>query len=467
VLLVAVAGAVFWIARPGGQPEKVAAGESKPADNRPAEEVVPGPEEDREAGLRPPALTGEKVVRLLPSAVSDLAVGGGGRYLVLHLPALRKLAVFDVNEARVVKYLPLAEDQVKFAAGADKLIVLLPGGAKVQRWALGTWEREKEAALPGSGTVRYLSLGCAAHGPALMGWGGDQFGGGMECGLLDTATLRSRPLLLEQGPNHGVPGNFRHVRAAAGGQVFGVSFLHGQGGVVVPRPEGRTELTTLPTQPGAVLPVPDGSMLCARSGLFTRDGRPLGVVDQGDQSYRVPACHGHYYLHLEPADGRWVPTVYTVGDTRPILRLPQVEVSFGPEDAQSPGLANDKRILFIPGARLIVTVPPAGDRLVLHRFDVEEALEKSGLDYLLVTSRPPASVKKGTTYAHQLTVKSKRGGVKCRLESGPAGMRVTAGGQITWAVPADHAATEAEAVLSVRDRSGQELFRTIRIDVLP
>jgi hypothetical protein len=37
----------------------------------------------------------------------------------------------------------------------------------------------------------------------------------------------------------------------------------------------------------------------------------------------------------------------------------------------------------------------------------------------------------------------------------------------TWPVPADHAATEAEAVLSVRDRSGQDLFRTIRIDVLP
>src|SRR5262249_42887016 len=55
-----------------------------------------------EADIKPPTLTGDKVERKLSSAIADVAVGGGGRYLVLHLPRERKLAVFDVNAAKVV-----------------------------------------------------------------------------------------------------------------------------------------------------------------------------------------------------------------------------------------------------------------------------------------------------------------------------------------------------------------------------
>src|SRR5262245_16903314 len=49
-----------------------------------------------------------------------------------------------------------------------------------------------------------------------------------------------------------------------------------------------------------------------------------------------------------------------------------------------------KRVFFIPRAKLIVLFPEGNDRLELYPFDVESALEKSGLDYLLVSSRPPA-----------------------------------------------------------------------------
>ena len=69
---------------------------------------------------------GDKIIRKMPALVSDVAVGGGGRYLVLHLPQLKKLAVFDVNEARLTSYIPLAEDKVWFAAGVNKVVVGLP-----------------------------------------------------------------------------------------------------------------------------------------------------------------------------------------------------------------------------------------------------------------------------------------------------------------------------------------------------
>lgn len=75
----------------------------------------------------------EMVVKSLSSSFDDVAVGGGGRYLILRLPRERKLAVFDVNEADVVHYIPLAEDNSLFAAGMNDLIVYLPLGKLFQR----------------------------------------------------------------------------------------------------------------------------------------------------------------------------------------------------------------------------------------------------------------------------------------------------------------------------------------------
>src|SRR5262249_4924116 len=60
-------------------------------------------------------LQGDKPPVALPGPVRATGVGGGGRSLILHLPQQRQLAVFDVNEAKVVKYLPMAEDRLLFA----------------------------------------------------------------------------------------------------------------------------------------------------------------------------------------------------------------------------------------------------------------------------------------------------------------------------------------------------------------
>ena len=62
----------------------------------------------------------------LPAPAADACAGGGGRFLILHLAQTRQLAVFDVNQAKVVKYLPVPADNVRFAAGMNKLLVVAP-----------------------------------------------------------------------------------------------------------------------------------------------------------------------------------------------------------------------------------------------------------------------------------------------------------------------------------------------------
>src|SRR5207237_6735731 len=103
--------------------------------------------------IKPPALTADRVEKALPSTVASVAVGGGGRYLVLHMPEVRKLAVFDVNEAKIAHQIPLAEENILFTAGLDKLIVVFPDKNLLQRWSMTTGQRETSGVLQSRGTV--------------------------------------------------------------------------------------------------------------------------------------------------------------------------------------------------------------------------------------------------------------------------------------------------------------------------
>src|SRR5262249_9428309 len=124
-----------------------------------------------------------------------------------------------------------------------------------------------------------------------------------------------------------------------------------------------------------------------------------------------------------------------------------------------------KRVFFIPRAKLIVLFPEGNDRLELYPFDVESALEKSGLDYLLVSSRPPALAKRGAEYTYQIAVKSNKGGVNYQLSSGPEGMEVSPEGLVKWRVPAGFKSTEVEVLITVRDASGEEVFHPFTVRV--
>ena len=102
----------------------------------------------------------------------------------------------------------------------------------------------------------------------------------------------------------------------------------------------------------------------------------------------------------------------------------------------------------------------------MHKFDLEAALAQSDVDYFLVTSSPPRSVKRGETYAYSVAVKSKRGGVTFNLDSGPKGMEISKTGEIKWQVPADSMEGNQDVILTLRDASGQDIFHTFTVRVV-
>src|SRR4051812_48301299 len=61
----------------------------------------------------------------LPSAASDAVLAGSGRVLLVPFARLRKIAVIDLETAKVARYLSINSDRFRVAGGATKIVVLL------------------------------------------------------------------------------------------------------------------------------------------------------------------------------------------------------------------------------------------------------------------------------------------------------------------------------------------------------
>jgi hypothetical protein len=435
---------------------------------------VPDPKNGPDGDARGTKVHAGPTVRELPDKVADVAVGGGGRYLVLYLPKLRQLAIFDSHEGKVVRTLPVAGDNIKFTADKDKLFVALPAEGTLQRWDLASGEREAATRLPPiTGTMQGLCMGEASAGPLLLVAGNNDTGDAL---FLDPKTFR--PLDMNWGGKEKPVLSIaaRLMRASADGSVF--AFRDGGGGephrvFTVTLRDLNAELREAWLVPSLIVPGPDGRLLYTAAGVLNAQFKPTRkelAANLGGPL--LPAHGGNYVVQAEPGavegDATGKLSFLFLTTEQPFAHLPNVEglfkegISFG--KLNNP-LACDKRVHFIAPANLVVTIPPSNDRLLLYKFNPEQALEKSGTDYLFVVSEPPLQSTRGKNYTYQVVVKSKKGGIKYKLESGPMGMQVSPEGKVTWPVPSGLAEAEADVLLSVRDASGQEQFHSFKVAI--
>jgi hypothetical protein len=348
------------------------------------------------ATIRPPMLERSPCNRKLPASLADVAVGGGGRYLVLHLPSLHQLAIFDVSAAEIVGHIPIKEDNARFAVGLEHVVVLSPGAGTIERWNLKALTREVSTNLPISGVLKGVAMGSASKGPMLVHWAaGTQELGRASFALIDIDRMR---LIDSQINVHGALGNsYRdlvHLRASANGKVFGMwctSHFPSGIGVIVASGTGA-ESYYAHSSAGFVVPSPDGKWLYTRLGRYAPEVS-LTQMQPPEGEAGVPACHGDYYLSLPPlpnaAQRRTRPlrpqggsppagqtspektgtfTVRALGNEKPIARFGDLNLTAPLEESIKNDLTFDKRVYLIPEARLVITIPASNDQLVLNRF---------------------------------------------------------------------------------------------------
>ena len=132
--------------------------------------------------------------------------------LVFHFKQLQKLAIFDLTQAKIVRYIDLPGDDVCFAAGADSLLVVFSGQKLLHRWSLKTLERERTVPLPCDGDVKIARMGCNSQGPLML------VPAQSPCVMVDVQTLQSfvtGDRMSAGGDRHGTD-----LRVSADGQTF-------------------------------------------------------------------------------------------------------------------------------------------------------------------------------------------------------------------------------------------------------
>jgi hypothetical protein len=336
--------------------------------------LLPGPAPDaRPAGIRPPALDADKVERKLEAAVADVAVGGGGRYLVLRLPKARKLAVFDVNAAKVVGDIPVREEGARFTAGLEDVFVALPRAGTLERWSLKTLKRDVAATLPVKGVIKAIAMGSASRGPLLVySAAGTQQLDPASFSLVNTETMRPISGELNTQAASIMTAHYRnlvHVRASADGRVFGLwCTSHSPSGLgVIVHGEAVTRTYYVHNSFGHVVPGPDGKVLYTMTGKYALGTQGQPPEGPGTGNPVLPACHGDQYLSLPPAGRAGAASVRALGKDKPIATL----ADLGLPTPQEPNIGHDftfdKRVHLIPEAKLLITIPASNDRLVLYR----------------------------------------------------------------------------------------------------
>ena len=399
-----------------------------------------------------------------------MCLGASGKLLILRIPLLNKLAVFDLRAAKIAGYIPTGGDEVLFAAGAEKLVLIRPVKMIVQRYRLDNLHLERTAPLAVEGRITAAAIGASSSGPLLV-FTSDAVRGTPV--FLDVDSLKPGKYEFDKG----MP--FTHykvdLRASADGRVFTAWNLEvGPSGVRVLTIRGNRVYNAYEHQSaGYLCPDEYGERIYSAAGIYTNQAKRIGDGPPDWGTFLVPAVHGPLYLRISGDDfvsHRKAPrtlTVHLAGDIAPLAVLPDMGERLGVarDRSRPPKLDMDQRVYLVPGAEVLAVLPDTLDCVVVRRFNLEEELKKSGIDYLVVVSRPPRAVRPGATFEYQLDVRSKAGRVECRLDSGPSGMQVSKTGLVRWIVKDLPEGKSASVTIAVTDASAQKVLHSFDLTV--
>lgn len=435
--------------QPGPKPPDPKPPDVKAPDPKTPDPKVPDPKAPEVRGLAigPVQFDGDRKGVALAGKVADVCAGGDGRFLFLHCPDDKKLFVFDVPAASVVKELPTGGKDTRMAAGAAKLLLIDNAARTVRRYDLLTLEKDKDGPLPFEGTVQDVALGSGSHGPALLVTTApaDRW----PVHFLDVNTLGRADVGWVAPPPADLPRELRFRASANGARWAGVPTGPNAKGLVIVSREGK-RLTAERYGPdrdfGYAALSADGNYVYSRAGpALVHQSLGAGGPRPDSPVTHVPAVCSHLEVRLDPPGpgGTVKATVTTRAKSSLSASADSVPPPFRPDDALTP----DRLLHYVPDAKALVIVTADRSHLEVVKLDPMTPQAKPGV---LFTSTPPDTFTPGQTFAWQARVITAGPPVTFRKAAGPPGARVYPNGVVQWDVPADEAAEQATVVISVQ-----------------
>lgn len=318
--------------------------------------------------------------RVGPGAkVGSVAVGGGGRYIVMHFPDKGRLGVFDVSTAGFATVQADTGDLV-LTAGLSTVVTCVAHGSVFRVYDLPDLAKRYDHSAPGG--TRAMAMGSRTNGPLLT------IATFAEVKLWDVgAAAMTEVEGASVKPRPEVHWHEKCARAAPDGTAFSTHDGF--------RPDQKTTLLveqnrrwkTLPDVAAVPFPGADGNFY-GNGVVVDKNGRDMqyGGVGAGSGTWFLPSVSDkNYFLKIAPL---------TIGTGLKARRTLTVSVHKGrnsdtpaagtavlADEPDFEGMTNrfntepavvyDQHFFLIPEAKLLVTLNGKKDRLVLRKLDIK------------------------------------------------------------------------------------------------
>jgi hypothetical protein len=387
VALVGVGVAAWRFRAQPGHPERVDVAKAPQDATKGPDAKAPPPEPVRpplklppipELQPIPPSQVKAKMTVALPARATRVVVGGGGRFLLLYFPSMNQAGRFDVVTGKLTVSFPTLRD-TELAAGANKIMTWSPQFNQLVRCDLATGNQERLFGLKLNGKVTAFCMGSASNGPLLISTDKEVIQ------LIDVEDGSPMPLPNDEQGRPLTNLSNGMFWAAGTGRLFGRMGLGGM-------PNGILSLKLEPDRAvvhsrheGTFFVVPDADgqhIYSGGHGVLTSDlqivpNAAYSAVNNANAKHLyLPACQGPYYFHmhagLDPGPnqgGERGIRIYKLGNPKPILVVPDAGTPTFAEMQASRDLRLEDMVHLIPPAKLLITLPKEGDRLLLHPVD--------------------------------------------------------------------------------------------------
>ncbi|MFP6895514.1 MAG: hypothetical protein VCA38_02840 [Roseibacillus sp.] len=412
------------------------------------------------AQLPPIVARAEDQVTRTPEAIEDFVVADGGGLLVFKLTGLGGLVLYDTAQKKISKIIKLPSDNFIYGAGGKTAVCYFPENNIVQSWDLKTYKKTKTKPNPMSGPILRILMGHSRGDVAFCRYSeGTDALDRAQCFLLDTGSLLT--VLPDISTDNTSYRDDVRLRADGDlGHVTEWATSHSPSGVSILVRTGKGyELKDEHDSEGYLVPGDDGRVYTGTGKILSSD---LTMSGQIKGQLLFPGIGGSLVLGV---DDRGKITAYGAGTTTPIG--PVGDFPDWPKDQDLDyrfrGNRNlDKLLVFNPLAGNIIFIPPTNDRIIQRSFDLKAALDKAGIDYLVVTSVPDCRAEPGKEWSYKVDTISNSASVNCKLELAPDGMKISKGGKLSWSVPKEFEGSEKVVVL-LSNKANEQTWHSFEV----
>jgi hypothetical protein len=339
--------------------------------------------------IKEPTLPSDSSSLSLGGKAGAVAIGGGGRYIVMHFPDEGQLGIFDVSTAQMIKT-PTDSGEVKLAAGLSRVVTLVPSANTMRVFLIVepkaadqklTLLKQFDAAVPVNG-LGSIVMGSKTNGP-LIGVG--TFGA---LHVMDITANNIKEIEEARNDKLELPWGGGMFRATPDGMAYlGCDNLEKGKKVKMAYWDNKQwrkrELNMVP------FPGQDG-LLYGNGAVTSLRGEDLnyGGVGLGSGEWFVPAACGNsgaFLKVVQTSSGKGfgakkniTVTIHNKGNasvpavgTQAISGLPEFEGLWDPFGNASRDKPFDRQLFLFPEAKLLAILSANKDKLLLRRVDLK------------------------------------------------------------------------------------------------